>query len=95
MKRYVVRATKQYRKDVKRLTNSGYDRQKLEAVIDLLASGITLPDRYRDHPLHGALEGRRECHIAPDWLLLYRKDDDQFILLLLSTGTHRDVLGIE
>lgn len=68
---------------------------KLEHVIDLFSSEETLPVSHRDHALHGALAGRRECHIAPDWLLLYRKDHDHLVLLLLSTGTHRDVLGIE
>ena len=95
MRAYEVRAAKQYKKDYKRITRSGLDMRKLEIAIDLLASDTSLPDRYRDHALHGALAGRRECHIGPDWLLMYRKDQGALVLLLLRTGTHRDVLGIE
>ncbi|MEI8230888.1 MAG: type II toxin-antitoxin system YafQ family toxin [Candidatus Peregrinibacteria bacterium] len=68
--------------------------QKLETAIDLLASG-EIPSEYRDHPLKGLFENARECHIAPDWLLMYTKDHEKLILLLLRTGTHRDVLRKE
>lgn len=95
MKRYVVVATKGYRKDIKRLMKSKFPRHKIDLVVDQLASGKVLPPHYRDHPLHGAFEGMRECHIGPDWLLLYKKDEHELLLLLLRTGTHRDVLGIE
>lgn len=95
MKKYRIQPTKGYRKDYKRLLKSGIDIEKLEKAIDLLASGNPLPDRYRDHPLKGASKGARECHIGPDWLLMYTKEEDALILLLLRTGTHRDVLGIE
>ena len=57
MRQYTVRSTKEYKKDFKRLMKSGYGKRELEAVIDLLATGDDLPTRYRDHPLHGALEG--------------------------------------
>ena len=69
--------------------------EKLEAAIDVLASGQLLLPSYFDHPLHGDLEGRRECHIGPDWLLIYKKDQESLLLLLLRTGTHRETLGIE
>ena len=95
MKKYGIVATKRYKKDYKRLLKSGCDIQKLENIIDRLASGEILPDHYRDHALQGMLQGTRECHIGPDWLLRYAKDKNRLILLLISTGTHRQVLGVE
>ena len=93
--KYHLVPTKQFKKDVRRLERSRMDLQKLEKTIDLLKEGKTLGPEYRDHELKGKLSGTRECHIAPDWLLMYTKDHDKLILLLLRTGTHRDVLGIE
>lgn len=61
----------------------------------MLAQNQPLPFSYKDHALRGSLTGSRACHIKPDWLLLYRKDRDELVLLLLRTGTHRDTLGIE
>lgn len=95
MKRFSIVPTKQFRKDLRRLAKSKANLQKLQKVIDLLASGAELPTQYRDHELRGSLRGVRECHVGPDWLLLYSKDEGQLILLLVRTGTHRDVLGIE
>ena len=95
MSKFKIVPTKQYRKNYKRLQKSGYDVLKLETVIDMLAAGTPLPDRYRDHMLHGASRGTRACHISPDWLLQYAKLEDSLILLLIQTGTHRDVLNIE
>ncbi len=95
MRRYEIVATKQYKKDYKQLIKSGFDVRKLEAIIDQLATGSKLADRHRDHALRGALHQSRECHIGPDWLLRYCKDDDQLILHLISTGDHRNVLGTE
>lgn len=71
------------------------DFSRLEEAVDLLLAGQNLPERYKDHELRGKFAGIRECHVAPDWLLLYEKDNDRLLLLLLRTGTHRDVLGIE
>ncbi|NOS66770.1 MAG: type II toxin-antitoxin system YafQ family toxin [Candidatus Peribacteraceae bacterium] len=95
MRKYDVTSTKRYKKDYKRLRKSGRDLGKLDRVIDTLARDEKLAEIYRDHALSGELEGRRECHIGPDWLLVYRKDKDALILLLLRTGTHRETLGIE
>ncbi|MDD4319528.1 MAG: type II toxin-antitoxin system YafQ family toxin [Candidatus Peribacteraceae bacterium] len=95
MRRFTVISTKQYKKDFKRLLKAGADRRKIEAIIDRLSSDAPLPDRCHDHALHGSLAGTRECHIAPDWLLLYARDDSAFVLLLIRTGDHRRVLGIE
>lgn len=87
--------TKQFRKDLHRLEKSGFNLHKLEVVISTLATGAVLPDVHRDHPLKGVMKGSRECHIGPDWILRYIKRDDVMVLLLLSTGNHRRVLGIE
>lgn len=88
-------ATKQFRKDLKRLKKSGYPLEELKQVIDLLANDEVLPDQYYDHPIRGRYQGARECHIGPDWLLMYAKEEKTLILFLLRTGTHRDILGIE
>ncbi|OGJ63896.1 hypothetical protein A3C37_03170 [Candidatus Peribacteria bacterium RIFCSPHIGHO2_02_FULL_53_20] len=95
MKRYNIRATKRYKKDFKLLQKAGFDADKLEYAIDLLAIGARLPYKYRDHELKGRLKNTRECHIAPDWLLRYAKDEDCLLLMLLGTGDHRRVLGME
>lgn len=94
-RKYRVKLSNRYKKDIRRLQKSGIDLSKSEKVTDMLERGIQLPESYRDHPLKGGFAGIRACHIAPDWLLLYTKIDEELLLLLLRTGTHRDVLGIE
>jgi mRNA interferase YafQ len=94
-KRYLLKPSNQYERDIRRLVKAGADLTKLDEVIDLLVDGEKLPERCRDHSLKGRLAGIRECHVAPDWLLLYAKDDMQLVLLLVRTGTHRDALGVE
>ncbi|MFH0770755.1 MAG: type II toxin-antitoxin system YafQ family toxin [Candidatus Peregrinibacteria bacterium] len=95
MRRYAITATKQYKKDCKRLRKSGRDLSKLERIIDTLASGKTLPNARHDHALKGNLQGTRECHIGSDWLLRYAEDEKYLVLLLIQTGNHRQVLGME
>ena len=92
---YHIQATKRFRKDVKRLKKSHVDLSRLGLIIDQLAAGETLLPEYRDHALRGEMAGSRECHIAPDWLLRYVKEDERLILILIGTGSHRDVLGRE
>ena len=65
----------------------------LEQVVALLAMGEPLPDKNRDHDLSGDWAGHRECHILPDWLLVYRIEDDVLVLTLARTGTHSDLFG--
>lgn len=95
MSGYRIKTSKAFRKDIRRLQKSQYAMEKLQAVIDLLAAGQDLPESYFDHALRGDAVGQRECHIGPDWVLTYRKDHKLLLLLLLRTGTHRDVLRIE
>ena len=65
--------------------------EDLDKAVAILASGAPLPKEYDDHPLSGNYAGYRECHIAPDWLLVYQKNDRTLILLLTRTGTHSDL----
>ena len=95
MKRYSIVPTKAYRKAIKRLTKAGFKLEKLERAINTLASGNALGPEYQDHGLSGEFKDRRVCHIGPDWLLMYRKENTALILLLVDTGSHRDVLKIE
>ncbi|MFZ4776346.1 MAG: type II toxin-antitoxin system YafQ family toxin [Terrimicrobiaceae bacterium] len=81
--------TGQFRKDLKKLKKRGKDILKLKAVVRQIASGATLDERHRDHALTGSLRGSRDCHVEPDWLLIYRKDKDS--LFLERSGTHSDL----
>ena len=88
MKRYEIKESSQYRRDYKAAGKSGLDLDKLDLVVRLLAVDAPLPPRNRDHALTGNWKGSRECHIGPDWLLVYRKDEGALTLLLLRTGSH-------
>ena len=89
MGRMNVAQTKQFKKDVKRMRKRGKDLEKVKAVIDLLVAGEPLPPMNRDHKLGGNWIGRRDCHIEPDWILIYKLTEDE--LLLERTGTHSDL----
>ena len=80
-----------FKKDYKRVKKRGYDIRLLEKTIALLAEGKALPSEYRDHALVGDYSGCRECHIAPDWLLVYEIIEDELLLYLTRTGTHSDL----
>jgi mRNA interferase YafQ len=84
-----VAQTKQFKKDVKRMRKRGKDLEKVKAVIDLLVAEEPLPPKNRDHKLGGNWIGRRDCHIEPDWILIYKLTEDE--LLLERTGTHSDL----
>ena len=80
-----------FKRDYKRIKKRGYDTRLLEKVITILAEGKPLPMEYRDHALTGDYSGCRECHIAPDWLLVYEIVERELILYLTRTGTHSDI----
>ena len=80
-----------FKKDYKRIKKRGYDTRLLEKTIKLLAEGQGLPAEYKDHALSGDYSGCRECHIAPDWLLVYEVREKELLLYLTRTGTHSDV----
>ncbi|MCD7736177.1 MAG: type II toxin-antitoxin system YafQ family toxin [Lachnospiraceae bacterium] len=80
-----------FKKDYKCIKKRGYDVRLLEKVIELLAMGRILPEQYRDHSLIGNYLGCRECHITPDWLLVYEVNEEELILYLTRTGSHSDI----
>jgi mRNA interferase YafQ len=86
-----VRRTGQFKRDVKRMDKRGKDFSELRRVIELLAAGEPLEPRHRDHPLSGGYSGSRDCHIEPDWVLIYERTRDE--LILIRTGTHADLFG--
>ena len=91
MKMLKVRFSSQIQKDLKRLEKRKNDLEQLESVIRSLISEEPLPPNRRDHALSGNWSGFRECHISPDWLLVYRIDEEKSELLLTRTGTHSDL----
>ena len=89
--KYEIKPSNQFKKDVKLAQKRGYDLGLLTAVIKTLANGETLDEKYRDHQLSGKFGSYRECHIQPDWLLIYDIEDGKLILYLARTGTHSDL----
>lgn len=85
--------TSQFKKDYKLAVKRGYNIELLDNVIRLLSRCEQLSEQYHDHALTGNYEGNRECHIRPDWLLVYRVDNDVLVLTLSRTGTHSDILN--
>lgn len=90
---YRVQWTSQFKKDYKAAMKRKLDISELDRVIKLLAKGEELPAKYRDHALTGDWIGFRECHIRPDWLLIYYYLDEQLVLTLSRTGSHSELFG--
>lgn len=80
-----------FKRDLKRAVRRGRDTALLENAVNLLAAGRPLPESSRDHALSGDWIGYRECHIQPDWLLIYKVYENELVLLLMRTGTHADL----
>ena len=89
--KYVIKATSQFKRDLKTIKKRGYRKELLEEVVQLLADGAELPPQYKDHDLSGNWKGFRECHITPDWLLVYQIFEETLILSLTRTGIHSDL----
>ena len=87
-----LETTVQFRRDYKKMRKRGLDRALIESVIDTLLREKPLAPKYRDHALTGNYKGFRECHIQPDWLLIYKIDRGNLILTAARTGTHADLL---
>ena len=85
----VITRTSTFKKDYKRMQKRGVVMERLFALIQFLAEGKKLEERHRDHLLHGNYEGNRECHVEPDWLLIYTITEEE--LGLTRTGTHSDL----
>ena len=91
MIKYEIRFTNRFKKDIKLAKKQGKDLDKLFKIIEKLAQGKTLEAKYRDHSLTGDYKGTRECHIEPDWLLIYEIIEDVLVLSLQRIGSHSDL----
>lgn len=89
--KYEIIMSTSFKKDYKSIIKRGYDKKLLQDIINQLANGEELPPRNKDHFLKGNYNGFKECHILPDWLLIYKIDEDKLILALTRTGTHSDL----
>jgi len=83
--------TNRFKKDVRLAERRGLDISKLYAVIEMLRKNTSLPEKYKDHVLVGKYYNHRECHIEPDWLLVYLVSDDNLVLTAVRTGSHADL----
>ncbi len=89
--KFKVTRSKKFNRDLKRAEKRGYNINLLKEVVAMLSSGVKLPPKYKDYALIGNYKGFRECHILPDWLLVYYIDDNKLILVLSRTGSHSDL----
>ena len=90
--KYRIERTTQFKKDFKLAEKQGMDMAKLADVVRILADGEMLPGEYLDHELQGKYKGYRECHIEPDWLLIYKLTERVLVLSLVRTGSHSRLL---
>ena len=91
---YELILTGKFKKSLKRARKRGLDILLLEEVVDKLQNNIKLEEKYHDHELKGNFRGFRECHIQPDWLLMYLKEEDVLTLTLVDTGSHAELLNM-
>ena len=91
---YELILTGKFKKSLKLARKRGLDLSLLENVVTMLQNNISLEEKYRDHELKGKYRGFRECHIQPDWLLIYLKEDGILTLTLVDTGTHADLFSM-
>jgi mRNA interferase YafQ len=89
--KYKILRTSQFKKDYKMLKKRDKDIDLLLKIIEMLANGKALPEKFKDHQLAGGYIGYRECHIQPDWLLIYKITESELVLSLTRTGTHSDL----
>ena len=90
---YQVKFTNAFKKSYKLMKKRGLDTDALDDVVDMLRQGKKLNDKYHDHALTGNFAGFRECHVKPDWLLIYLIEKDILTLTLVDTGSHSDLLN--
>ena len=91
--KYTVKPTAQFKKDYKAAIKRHLDIAALQDIVTKLANGETLDEKHCDHPLSGQWQGHRECHITPDWLLIYYLKKDVLVLTLARTGSHAELFG--
>ena len=92
--RYELILTRKFKKSLKLAKRRGLNLELLDQVVTMLQNNIPLQEKYRDHELKGKYQGFRECHIQPDWLLIYLKDNDVLTLTLVDTGSHTDLFNM-
>ncbi|MDE5749226.1 MAG: type II toxin-antitoxin system YafQ family toxin [Duncaniella sp.] len=90
---YRILTTNRFEKSLKKCLKRGLSREKFKEVVLLLAREGKLPPKYRPHKLTGEYRGAWECHIEPDWLLVWEQNDGELTLLLIDTGSHSDLFG--
>ena len=83
--------TKQFEKDLKLMLRRGKDEKKIRAVMSCLIRQKPLEPKHRDHKLIGNWKGRRDCHVEPDWVLIYQIDEGAALIIFERTGTHSDL----
>lgn len=89
--KYEIKMSSAFKKELRSVSRQGKDLSLLEVAVTMLANGETLPERYHDHELTENWKGHRECHIQPDWLLIYKITEKELILTLVRTGSHSDL----
>ena len=89
--KYKIKFTSRFKKDLKKAKKQGKDIEKLFDIIERIAKDETLNERYRDHSLAANYKGTRECHIDPDFLLIYEKIEEVLVFSLVRTGSHSDL----
>lgn len=90
---YDIIYSNRFKKSLKKCFKRGLDVEKLRHALNILTETGTMPSKYRPHKLSGAYSGAWECHIEPDWLLVWEQNDTQLVLLLIDTGSHSDIFG--
>ncbi|MCL2086421.1 MAG: type II toxin-antitoxin system YafQ family toxin [Oscillospiraceae bacterium] len=89
--KYQILRTSKFKKDLKTAIKREYKIELLQEIVDKLSKGEKLPEKNREHNLSGEYKGCKECHITPDWLLIYKIEKDKLVLMLTRTGTHSDL----
>lgn len=92
--KYQIRYTTEFKRNYKKIKKQGKDIEKLKHIINKLANGMKLEEKYNDHALYNDKRFKhcRDCHIEPDWVLIYKYEEDEIILLLIYTGSHSEIL---
>ncbi len=89
--KYEVKFTNQFKKDIKKSKKQGKNLDKLFEIVEILANGDKLDKKYKNHSLTGNYKGAQECHIEPDWLLIYEVIDTVLVLSLVRVGSHSEL----
>ena len=93
MPKLTVRQTAQFKRDLKKARKQGKEMAAMDKAVSLLQNREPLPPKFKDHALTGDWKGYRECHVSPDWLLVYLVEDDILVLTLTRTGSHAEIFG--